>query len=77
MGLRLFFTPFLSSPPFKLIHSVLFLYLLGLNQLALCEDGGFETPREVVWDDEEDPLLVVAGKSDYLAVAVNFYLNSK
>lgn len=38
--------------------------LAGLNQTALCEERGFTTPRELIWDEDEEPVQAFAGNGN-------------
>ena len=45
----------------------------GLNQLALCEERGYEIPVEIELDINEDPMRVIAGSME---LAANFFLSA-
>jgi hypothetical protein len=47
--------------------------ICGLNQLGLCEEKGFDVPQELIWDEDEDPVEVIAGNV-YMSIYKNMYL---
>jgi hypothetical protein len=44
------------------------LMISGLNQLALCEDPGYNSPQEVEWDKSDEPKRVIAAHGNSFVI---------